>query len=362
MEENKEKQDDLFQTSRSMYEGETSEMKEERETRNGLDEDTFGTSVDNSKDKEVFTPGYESTTYKPEPGQNYYTGTATPVQTVKKESKALEICALVFGIISLCGCCYGLFGIIGLVLSIIALATGKKSGLSIAGLICSILGIIIAVMVVLFYASYFGETFLSEFRKGFESGYESGIEGNDYYDDEESDSETSADNAAADTIVVNDATASVVVVNDKEITIPCTIAELEEIYAISAEDRLTQLDGGYAEFWDLEVDGYDDVVSIYVTNMGTEGIDASQAMVTGIWIEDEEDEQITASLYNGVSLGMSKVDMEAALTGISYDTTGDASFASYRFSLGDNEDYYYTIYVEDDIVDEIAINYYGAIN
>lgn len=65
----------------------------------------------------------------------------------KKESKALEICSLVFGILSIvCCCCYGIFGIVGLVLSIVALATGKKSGLSIAGLVCSIIGIVCTII------------------------------------------------------------------------------------------------------------------------------------------------------------------------------------------------------------------------
>lgn len=68
-------------------------------------------------------------------------------QEPKKESKALEICALVFGILSIVGCCCcGLFGLIGLVLSIICLATGKKSALSITGLICSIVGLIFTII------------------------------------------------------------------------------------------------------------------------------------------------------------------------------------------------------------------------
>lgn len=64
-----------------------------------------------------------------------------------KQSKAMEICALVFGILGivLC-CCYGIFGLVGLVLSIVCLATGRKSGLSIAGLVCSIVGIVLTVL------------------------------------------------------------------------------------------------------------------------------------------------------------------------------------------------------------------------
>lgn len=64
----------------------------------------------------------------------------------QKGGKALEICSLVFGILSIVACCcYGIFGIVGLVLSIVALATGKKSGLSIAGLVCSIIGIALTI-------------------------------------------------------------------------------------------------------------------------------------------------------------------------------------------------------------------------
>ena len=78
-----------------------------------------------------------------------YNATATSAanNTPKSGSKALEICALVFGILGIVCCvCYGLFGVIGLILSIICLATGKKSGLSITGLICSILGIILTIV------------------------------------------------------------------------------------------------------------------------------------------------------------------------------------------------------------------------
>lgn len=70
--------------------------------------------------------------------------------TEQKDSKALEICSLVFGILSLCGCCWGIFGIVGLVLSIIAFSKGKKSGLSIAGMVCSIIGIIVAIASIIF--------------------------------------------------------------------------------------------------------------------------------------------------------------------------------------------------------------------
>ena len=81
-------------------------------------------------------------------------------ETEQKQSKALEICSLVFGILSITCCsCYGIFGIVGLVLSIVAFSTGKKSGLSVAGLICSIIGIVLTVVVIVvgFNSPYYQE-------------------------------------------------------------------------------------------------------------------------------------------------------------------------------------------------------------
>lgn len=81
----------------------------------------------------------------------------------EKQSRALEICSLVFGIISLCGCCYGLFAIVGLVLSIIAIKKGQKSGLSIAGLVCSILGLLIAIGSAVFMLSPTGQEMMQQY-------------------------------------------------------------------------------------------------------------------------------------------------------------------------------------------------------
>ncbi len=83
----------------------------------------------------------------------------------EKQSRALEICSLVFGIISLCGCCNGLFAIIGLVLSIIAIKKGRKSGLSIAGLVCSILGLIVAIVTIVFLMSPTGKEFMQNYMQ-----------------------------------------------------------------------------------------------------------------------------------------------------------------------------------------------------
>ena len=61
-------------------------------------------------------------------------------------SKGLSVCALIFGILGILCCCVGFpFAIIGLILAIIALAKHKAGkGLAIAGLITSLITLIIS--------------------------------------------------------------------------------------------------------------------------------------------------------------------------------------------------------------------------
>ena len=173
----------------------------EKDLYKGLDSDTFG-KVENEtgeQDATVYTSPWNSDAYIPG-GQTDYYSTQPPVSE-KKQSKALEICALVFGILSLCGCCYGLFGLIGLVLSIIALAKGKKSGLSIAGLILSIIGIVGALVWTIFCFSSAGQEWSSNIAESFMEGFEEGY--NATYDNSSTEVESDVDietesNATAD--------------------------------------------------------------------------------------------------------------------------------------------------------------------
>lgn len=139
---------------------------------NNFEKDSFES---NTYESNTFESGtYESNTYE---SNTYETNPATGNQTNKSDSKsgskALEICALIFGILGIVCCfCYGLFGIIGLILSIVCFVTGKKSGLSITGLICSIIGIILTIVI-------FAITLTSpEFKEGFEKGFQAGMTGN----------------------------------------------------------------------------------------------------------------------------------------------------------------------------------------
>ncbi len=73
-------------------------------------------------------------------------------QQPPKQSNVLAIVGMILGIISIpAGCCgwYSLFlGIPGLICSIISRKQGK-SGMSVAGIVCSVIGIIIGVLMTL---------------------------------------------------------------------------------------------------------------------------------------------------------------------------------------------------------------------
>ena len=81
--------------------------------------------------------------------QNNYTPAQPPVAPNPGASKAPAIVGLVFGIVSICSFYIPFWNIIGLVLGIVGLVLSLKArkeapnGLSTAGLICSIIGLVL---------------------------------------------------------------------------------------------------------------------------------------------------------------------------------------------------------------------------
>lgn len=150
----------------------------------GFDKETFHEeSVDSgsgdSQDRTVYTSVWNPEGYESGPQGSSYTGMESAISLQpEKESKALDICALVFGILSVvCCCCGGIFAIVGLVLSIIAMTKGKKSGMVTAGLICSIVGILINLLMLVYLLTPAGEETRGAFMDGFRQGYEQGYNG-----------------------------------------------------------------------------------------------------------------------------------------------------------------------------------------
>lgn len=105
--------------------------------------------------------------------QNYYqnnTNTQVPPSMVQpepaKKTDALAIVSLIVGIISiLMGCCTAYYAVIpsviGIVCAIISKKNNGKSGMATAGLICSIVGIVIGLIITVL--GVFGLALLSEY-------------------------------------------------------------------------------------------------------------------------------------------------------------------------------------------------------
>ena len=124
------------------------------ENENNVTLDTTATEVSSAAEPVQETPAAE------QPANNYQdytsnvqpqTAAATPVQPENKDTNVLAIISLVLGILSIVlGCCSGwigaLFGIGGIICAVFANKQGK-SGLSKAGLICSIVGIVLGILI-----------------------------------------------------------------------------------------------------------------------------------------------------------------------------------------------------------------------
>jgi thiol:disulfide interchange protein len=97
---------------------------------------------------------YQNYTDKSETIPPYQDSYQQPGQSDKGENNGLAIVGLVMGIISIVlSCCYGsgvVFGIVGLICSIMA-NKKNKTGIGTAGLITSIIGIVISVLMLIVY-------------------------------------------------------------------------------------------------------------------------------------------------------------------------------------------------------------------
>lgn len=85
--------------------------------------------------------------------QPAYSQTYTP-EPSKPQTPALAIVSLVMGILSIVlGCCYGIgiiFAIAGIIMAVIA-NKQTKTGVGIAGLVCSIIGAVFSVIMLIYY-------------------------------------------------------------------------------------------------------------------------------------------------------------------------------------------------------------------
>lgn len=118
------------------------------ENENNVTVDTTATEVSSTAEPVQETPvnNYQDYTANVQPQ-----GTTASQLTENKDSNVLAIVSLVLGILSIVlGCCTGwigaLFGIGGIICAVFANKQGK-TGLAQAGLICSIVGIVLGILI-----------------------------------------------------------------------------------------------------------------------------------------------------------------------------------------------------------------------
>lgn len=107
-------------------------------------------------------PANQYNNYQDNTANNMYYQ-APPNNGMENKANGKQIAGLVFGILAICSsCCYGIpgviFGIVGLILSILG-NKENKHGVGIAGLVCSIIGLICGVAMTVYFAAVFAVVF-----------------------------------------------------------------------------------------------------------------------------------------------------------------------------------------------------------
>lgn len=266
----------------------------------------------------------QGTNYQGSYNAAYTQSTAAPVTS--GPSKGLGVAGLVLGIIGIItGCCYGgfVFGLIGLILSIVYVAKKGSKGLGISGIITSALGLILSiVMLILLLAapSILYEAMPDEYKYLIED--EIGGSSTDDFGFPTEDTEEPEDIFTAEPGTTSSITSmNQIIVNDTVYTLPETVSSLgftvdteyhaEDVAAVSTDGVLA---GDYifvllhagdgTSFWG------------YIENTGTDTIYSLEELtVTGINV-DNYSSDCTAyyvESYGGIQLGMTRSDVETLL-------------------------------------------------
>jgi len=86
-----------------------------------------------------------------------------PIDEEPVTTNGLQITGLVMGILSIVSCwCYGIFGIIFAIVGMICAIIGNKkgrTGVGIAGLVCSIIGLILSIIALIYFVVVLGVAF-----------------------------------------------------------------------------------------------------------------------------------------------------------------------------------------------------------
>lgn len=322
--------------------GTTSVLGEHQEN----DMDSYAASWSNEGAYSV--PGYQSV--EPEPMAN--------------EGRGLEIATLVFGILALVVCCCnGLFAVIGLILGVVAIAKGKKSGMTIAGIVCSAMGLLLGVIALLFIFSDYGQEITDAFMEGYEQGYESSSEvydGGSAGEESEEYMENSVESHEG-TSYISDDVAGRVVIDGTEIFIPCKLSELMKLYEIS-EYSQEDMNGGLGSYESKSIyfseNGEENGIFVDVQNYTEEELtDIKNAQIGMISFDGDSGKQV--EVIGGLALGMSETEMEEVLKDYEYNKSKMSGFVFYNVFAGEDSDYSVSVMMSEGVAINITLFYSG---
>lgn len=247
----------------------------------------------------------------------------------QKQSKGLGIAGLILSIIGLLtSCCYGglLFGLIGLILSIVYLVKKGSKGLGISGTIIGAIALLISA-IVLIYTISTGISVMDEFNE-YTQEYGNGT----FYDPSTSSGSISSSNVSGtDQILVN---------GSDLYTLPASLSSLGlTVNETESGDKITEIqeNGMYSgdyEFVVLDsVNGYS--IWGFIENTGSDTVYSLDDLeVTGINVDNYSSvcTAYSAEVYGGVTLNMSRSDVEALIG--KEDTTDSSGMAVYESASG----------------------------
>lgn len=300
----------------------------------------------------------------------------------QKEGKALEICALVFGILAIVGCCCaGIFGLIGFVLSLMALVKGKKSGFSIAGLICSIIGLLMSIMLFAYAFSPAGQRVADEFWRGFRDAYEdnyqrgiseevSEVESSDEgtvesdedneYPEDENDNDTYKTHKG--TVTVSDNEIGTIIMDGNTIHIPVKVSHIRDLIEMdenSQKDMKEEISGHGSTWLKLATDGQSNGITLILSNNTESDIAVKDADVNGLWVNLWGDTLADVVFYGGIKVGQSKEELLDIIKDLTYVVMEEDGYSYYSMDLGDDEEFSFSITLEDDVIIDVELDYYN---
>ncbi|MBO5087858.1 MAG: DUF4190 domain-containing protein [Lachnospiraceae bacterium] len=335
----------------------------------GISAETFGIPTGYEKDSQdglgSYADSWTSGSYTV-PGYN-----GVEPEPIKKEGRGLEIATLVFGILALIVCCCnGFFGIVGLILGIVALVKGKRSGLSIAGLVCSVIALFFAFSTLVFSMTESGQAFW----KGFEEGFNEGMEEQYEYQEDDPDEGTESDDWDTETqdessvesnegtSVISKEDAAKVTIDGNVITIPCTLGDVLQYYEVSEYNAEMMGEGLKAHSTDLiylAQNGEENGIYVGICNdTDNDYTDIKMATVDSINIDDAGVAPVgSAKIFNGISLGMSSAQVEELIKDISYNKSQMNDYVFYNIYAGDKNQYSISLMLSEDKIVNISVYY-----